>query len=436
MAASSENSGQLATRKLGPYHLMPGITRINGVSYFLTAMLAIPMMAALSFLQPLMLRLVGVERAVQGTVSGDLVFYQEIIVLCMTPLIGAAADKVGRRPLLMLGIALLGLGYSFYPFADSVFMMYAYRTIFGFGVAAVATSITIVNTDYVQDRSRGKWVALASMTQGIGIFTATQLLRWLPTELAGQGYGEADIARNLFWGCSGVCVLLFIIATTGLSRSKPAEARERDSLTDLMRSGFRAARENGRIALSFACAFAARGDVLVVGTFCFLWTQQAAEDLGLGMADGYRRGGMLVGVIQGSALAWALVMGFILDKVDRVTGVIVAFSLAALGYGLFGMVEDPFSSDIFLPAVLLGMGESSTIIAGNALIGQSAPAAMRGAVLGCFALSGALGLLIATSLGGRLFDLWTPGAPFLQMAVINALVLVFALVVRSRRPRP
>jgi MFS family permease len=336
----------------------------------------------------------------------------------------------------MLGVALLGLGYAFYPFADSVFMMYAYRTIFGLGVAMVATTITIVNTDYVQDRSRGKWVALASMTQGIGIFAATQLLRWLPTELASQGYAEAEIARNLFWGCTAICIALFLVATIGLSRGKPPEARERDTLGMLVRSGFRAARENGRIALGFASAFAARGDVLVVGTFCFLWTQQAAEDMGLGMADGYRRGGMLVGVIQGAALSWALVMGFILDKVDRVTGVIIAFTLAALGYGLFGMVDDPFSSDIFLPAILLGMGESSTIIAGNALIGQSAPAAVRGAILGCFALSGALGLLIATSLGGRLFDLWSPGAPFLQMAVINALVLAFAWVVRARRPEP
>jgi MFS family permease len=142
---------------------------------------------------------------------------------------------------------------------------------------------------------------------------------------------------------------------------------------------------------------------------------------------------MVVGVIQGSALLFAMVMGFILDKIDRVTGVIIAFTLAAIGYTAFGLVDDPFSNKIFLPAVLLGMGEVSTIIAGNALIGQSAPAAVRGAVLGSFALCGALGILIATSIGGRLFDLVSSGAPFLQMGVINGLVLLGALYVRFRK---
>jgi MFS family permease len=251
----------------------------------------------------------------------------------------------------------------------------------------------------------------------------------LPAKLAKDGYGEAAIAQYLFWGCSATCIVLFIIATTGLSRSKPPEAREHDSVLQLVRAGIDVARNNARVTLAYATAFAARGDVLVVGTFTFLWTQQAAEDLGFGMVEGYKRGGMIVGVIQGSALLFAMVMGFILDKIDRVTGVIIAFTLAAAGYVAFGLVGDPFSNKIFLPAILLGMGETSTIIAGNALIGQSAPAAVRGAVLGSFALCGALGILICTSLGGRLFDLWMPGGPFVQMGVINALVLAGAVYV-------
>ena len=86
-----------------------------------------------------------------------------------------------------------------------------------------------------------------------------------------------------------------------------------------------------------------------------------------------------------------------------------------------------------MPAVLLGLGEISTIIAGNALIGQNAPAAVRGAVLGSFALCGAFGILVATSVGGRLFDLWMPGGPFVQMGIINAVVLAGAFYVRWRK---
>ena len=435
MSKSPASDHSQSVKKLGPFWLMPGITKINGLTYFVSAMLAVPMMAALSFLQPMMMKLVGVDRVIQGTLSGDLVFYQECVVLLLTPFIGALADKLDRRPLLMLGIALLGIGYAFYPFADSIFMMYAYRTIFAAGLALVATVISIINMDYVQDRSRGKWVALASMTQGLGIFALTQILRRLPAEFAKMGFSEVLTAKYLFWGCTGICLFLFLIATFGLSRKKPAEAREREPLFSLVRLGLTAARENSRIALAYGCAFAARGDVLVVGTFGFLWTQQAAEDLGLGIAAGYQRGGIIFGVVQGSALIWAMMMGAILDKIDRVTGVIIAFSLSAVGYTVFGLVEDPFSSRIFIPAIILGMGESSTIIAGNALIGQSAPAPIRGTVLGSYALFGAFGILIATALGGRLFDLWMPGAPFVQMGIINSMILTAAIIVRIRTGR-
>jgi len=432
MSTAAPTAPDENAKKLGPFWLMPGISRMNGASYFTAAFFSIPMLAALSFIQPLILQIVGVDRAIQGTLVGDLGFYQEAVVLCLTPFVGAAADKLGRRPLLMLGIALLGLGYAFYPFANSVMMMYAYRTVFAVGVAMLATTITIVNTDYVQDRSRGKWVAVASFVQGSGIFIVTQLLRRLPQDLAGQGFSETEIAKALFWGCSGICIMVFFIATFGLNRGKPEEAREKDSVIALIGAGFNAARENSRIALGYCCAFAARGDVIVVGTFTFLWTQHAALDQGLGIGAGYARGGIVMGVIQFTALAWSLIMALFLDKIDRATGVIVAFTLSAIGYASFGLVGDPFSDRIYLPAVILGMGESSTIIASNALIGQNAPKAIRGAVLGLFALSGAFGILVATFVGGRLFDQWMPGGPFVQMGIINSMVLALAIYVRVR----
>jgi len=423
-------TGAAAGRKLGPFWLMPAITPTNGITYFASAMLVVPMMAALSFLQPIMMRIVGVERAVQGTLSGDLVFFQECVVLLMTPFIGALADKIGRRPLLVFGTLMLGTTYALYPFAASVAMMYAYRITFAIGLATVATTISIVSADYVQDRSRGTWVALASMTQGIGIFAVTQVLRRVPADLAGAGYTEADIARTLFWGCAALCLGILVVMTCGLSRRTPAQSNAREGVFVRILTGIVAARRRPRIALAYSTAFAARGDILVVGTFSFLWTQQAAEDLGLGAAEGFARGGMVVGVIQGCALLWAPVMGKILNHVDRVTGVIVAFALSAVGYTVFGFVDDPFSAQIIPAAVILGMGETSTIISGNALIGQSAPASIRGTVFGCYALCGAAGILFATALGGRLFDLWMAGGPFVQMGIINSLVLCAAIAVR------
>ncbi|MEO7387378.1 MAG: hypothetical protein ABIX37_10615 [Gammaproteobacteria bacterium] len=50
-----------AERKLGSFFLMPDISRVNGASYFLSVMIAVPILAALSFPQPFMVRIIGVE---------------------------------------------------------------------------------------------------------------------------------------------------------------------------------------------------------------------------------------------------------------------------------------------------------------------------------------------------------------------------------------
>jgi hypothetical protein len=110
--------------------------------------------------------------------------------------------------------------------------------------------------------------------------------------------------------------------------------------------------------------------------------------------------------------------------------------LSAIGYTSFGFIGNPFDNSAIIPAMLLGMGETSTIIAGNALMGQSAPTAIRGAVLGMFTLSGAAGILLATLLGGRLFDNWMPGGPYVQMGVINSIILIWAIYVRFNASAP
>jgi hypothetical protein len=53
-------------------------------------------------------------------------------------------------------------------------------------------------------------------------------------------------------------------------------------------------------------------------------------------------------------------------------------------------------------------------------------------VVGAFGVFGALGILVASSVGGQLFDKWDRSGPFVLMGVLNGLVLVWALVVRAK----
>ena len=112
--------------------------------------------------------------------------------------------------------------------------------------------------------------------------------------------------------------------------------------------------------------------------------------------------------------------------------------LATIGYGVIGTVSDPYDMAVMMTATfILGIGEISAIIAGNALLGQEAPARIRGASVGVFGLIGTCGILFATFAGGRVFDAFGPGAPFTMMACVNfVIVLLAGWVIWSGRAAP
>jgi len=70
--------------------------------------------------------------------------------------------------------------------------------------------------------------------------------------------------------------------------------------------------------------------------------------------------------------------------------------------------------------------------AANTLMGQEATPNIRGAIVGVYGLMGGFGIIAATAVGGILFDQVGRTAPFTMMAMMNALLLVGALVVRAR----
>ena len=81
-------------------------------------------------------------------------------------------------------------------------------------------------------------------------------------------------------------------------------------------------------------------------------------------------------------------------------------------------------------AILLGVGQSSAIVTCEALIGEEAPAEIRGAIMGIFTLCGAAGVLLISVGSGFLYDKWNPAGPFVLMGVLNFLILLWALMIR------
>ena len=109
--------------------------------------------------------------------------------------------------------------------------------------------------------------------------------------------------------------------------------------------------------------------------------------------------------------------------------------IAAVSYGAIGLIEDPLGRNMYFASAFMGVGEMSGILASQALVGQVAESQSRGAIIGVFSMFGAAGILLASFIGGILFDAWRPSAPYLVVAAGDALLAIFAFYVfwSSRR---
>ena len=419
--------------KFGPVRLMPGVTRGHVGAYLWAAFVSIGIFTYATTLQPYLLEVnIGVPVEQRGSVSGDLQFWQEIITLMCVGLFGAWSDRVGRRVVYITGFLITALAYAAYPFANDVGQLLIYRLIYAVGIAALGGMLATVLADYPVDADRGKLTGISFFLNAVGALLFFAVLTRLPSFYQGFGATETEAGRFAYLSIAAVCVVSALVMI-GLKPGRPDQVAERLPLRTLMTQGIAAGRQP-RIALAYAASFAARADLVIVALFLSLWVQTAAIADGATAAEASSRQGALFGIVQGSAMLWAPIFGWMADKVNRVTLVIIATILSIAGYGWMGFTPDPaMGGAAFGAAAMLGIGQASGILASQVLIAQEAPSAIRGAVIGMVGFFGALGILVISKIGGYTFDEWRPGSPFIIMAGANVLLLAFAIWVRSRR---
>ncbi len=416
--------------KLGPVSLAPGVTRGHALAYLWAAFVSIGIFTYATALQPYLLEVnIGVPQEQRGVVSGNLQFWQEIVTLLMVGLFGAWSDRIGRRIVYIVGFLITGLAYAAFPFADDTGQLLIYRLVYAIGIAALGGMLATVLADYPVDADRGKFTGMSFTLNALGALLFFAVLTRLPQLYQSMGFDAVGAGRAAYLTVAGVCVISALIML-GLKPGRPDQVTQREPLLKLLRQGLSAGRRP-RIALAYAASFAARADLVIVALFLSLWVQSAALADGATPAEASARQGALFGVVQGCALLWAPFFGWFADKVDRVTLVLIATVLSILGYGWMGLTPDPgVGVAAFGAAAMLGIGQTSGILASQVLIAQEAPGPIRGAVIGMVGFFGALGILAISKVGGVAYDAWRPGAPFIIMALANVVLLAFASYVR------
>ena len=428
----SESSGT----KLGYIWLQPGYTKINGWTLLFACLTGIPFLVVINFVQPYILtEMLNLPQEQQGSISGYLAILHEIIVLVLVSPLGALSDRIGRRRLLGAAYMLTAVGLVAYPFATSTLGLSLIRCIYALGATGIVVTYSAALADFPQEKSRGKLVAAAAVLNGLGILLLTYVGGNMPAWLTAAGYGPIAAGRIAMAVIGIVCVVSGIIVWLGLRGNDRGSANtDKQPFLRLLGQGFGAAR-NPRIAISYAAAFAARGDVVVIGTYVSLWGTQAGMAQGMTAAEGLAKATIVFAMIQTAALVASPLIGIMNDRINRVTALVIGMGLATVGYFLFGLQDTPYGNSSMAIAFVLGIGQVSAILAGATLIGQEADPKITGATVGVWSFCGAIGTMIGSLAGGLLFDFWMPGAPFILMGALNLLVMAGALYVRIKFPQ-
>jgi predicted MFS family arabinose efflux permease len=112
----------------------------------------------------------------------------------------------------------------------------------------------------------------------------------------------------------------------------------------------------------------------------------------------------------------------------------IALVFACCGYLSMGIITSPLDFAMLPYFLVLSLGSSFMLKASLALIGQEAPPRERASVIAMNSWCGALGILLFTVVGGRLFDAWGPWAPFVAAGVYQVFLLIAAFIIRLRSP--
>jgi len=354
-----------------------------------------------------------------------------LMQLIFAPLWGRWSDRIGRRPLILIGIAGYVVAQVLFGLATSLWLLYAAR-IFG-GVLSSAT--LPVSAAYVADlttekeRSRGmSWLGTAvSLGVVVGVALGGLLSRrdWHFNWSA--GHFMVDSFSIPFFTAAFLGLLTLFAALRWLPESMPKTSAPDTNLaqgtSDKKKTEWRTLVKtlSPLLALTLAGQFAL---TIFEGTFALF----AQAKFAFGPAEvGYVFVvcGLVMTVFQAGAV------GFLAGKVNETIQIGAGFALMGTGIALLATAQTKFFVFTFVVLLALGMAFIAPNLA--ALVSKRGGEQQAGASLGIQNAANSLGQSVGPLLGGVLF-IWQINAPYLfSGAVLLSLALVIGWKVLDRQ---
>jgi MFS transporter, DHA1 family, tetracycline resistance protein len=359
----------------------------------------------------------------QASVLGGWLFvaYSAMQFLC-GPIVGNLSDAYGRRPILLVSIAGLGIDNVLTAFAPTIGWLFVGRLVAGVCGASYSTANAFI-ADITEPAERAKAFGMIGAAFGLGFIIGPAV---------GGFLGEFG-HRVPFFAAAALSFANLIYGWFVLPETLPPERRRGFEIARANPIGALIAFRHHPVLLSFGIVLFLH--FLATNVYPAIWAYYtiyrygwSAWEVGaslafFGVITAIVQGGLVGPIIRRIGETRAALVSLVAEVV-----VTAAYAVATKGWMIYGLLVVGAAQGIVMPAVNAMMTHE---------VEDDAQGELQGAISSLMGIAAILGPLLATQLFGAFTGagaaIELPGAPFLASALLSAVALWVFMRAPARR---
>lgn len=352
------------------------------------------------------------QMGASGQEMGLLTSISAFTQLIFAPLWGSLSDRIGRKPVLLIGVLGYGITMLLFGLSTRIWMLFAARALNGMiSSATMPTSMAYIS-DHTSEKQRGAGMGQLGAAMGAGV-------------VLGPGLGGVLAKFSLstpFFVASGLCLVALLLVWAFLPESRPAQPAAPGQPRDRLNLATVRAALNGPVGvlmlLILVVSFGMSGLQGILGLY-------ALHRFGL---DPGKVGGLWIVIGALMIVSQGMLTGLLTRRFGELRVIRLSLLATALGFGLMLLAGSYLTlllatGFLILAIALLGPALNSLLSARATL--------KQGITMGLNNSFSSLGRIVGPLWAGWIFDI-NAGLPFLSSAVILTAGFLVSLLAVSR----
>lgn len=352
----------------------------------------------------------AIDRAAE--IGGLLLFAYAMMQFLFAPIIGGLSDRFGRRPVLLITLAALGVDYILMAIAPTLLWLFIGRTVSGIMGATFAAANSCI-ADMVDQKDRGRAYGLLGAAGAAGLILGPSI-----GGILGQ-WGD----RAPFWTAAGLCICgaatgyLLLPETLTKAKRRMFDMKRANPLGNIVQMS-KSPVVFGFLGVIFLMELGAQVQIAIWPYYNILKFGWSPFTIGISVA----LFGLLVMISQG-VLTGKSIARFGEVKTGSIALIAIIptyliFAFANAGWMMFAAMIIAVPANMAFPAMQAMM---------TRITAEDAQGELQGAIASMISITSIIGPILMSAVFGAYADdqgLYFPGAPFLLATILMALAFI------------